>query len=65
MMLDDEARADRLLDALDVVQAMLVQLPACGEVKVEHLGQLLSLLADEARAVVVPFRLAATDAGCG
>lgn len=61
MKLDHESRAHRFLDSMTVVQCMLAQMPPDADLKAEGLHQLFSLLSDEARVVVVPFRMGVND----
>lgn len=61
--LDHESRANRFLDAMSAVRDMLGGAAPGFEIKATELAQLLSLLGDEARLVVIPSRLCANDEG--
>lgn len=51
--LDREARADRYLDALAGLQGLLSRCPPGEPLEAEPLGQLIGILNDEARKVVL------------
>jgi hypothetical protein len=59
--LDHESRAERFLDAFSAVHDILVLTVIGAEVDAGNLAQLLSILADEARAVVIPSQFASND----
>jgi hypothetical protein len=59
--LDHESRANRFLDAMSAVKDMLGGAAPNFEINATELAQLLSLLSDEARLVVIPSRLCAND----
>ena len=59
--LDRESRANRFLSAMNCVENMLIRAEVNTEMPIEDLGQLFSMLNAEARAVVVPSRLAVND----
>jgi len=59
--LDHEARANRFLDAMSAVKDMLGGAAPGFEINATEVAQLLSLLRDEARLVVIPSRLCAND----
>jgi hypothetical protein len=61
--LDFEARANRFLDAMSAVQAMLAHAVPGFNVDGCDMAQLLGLLNDEARKVVIPSRGCANDDG--
>ena len=61
MMLDHETRANRFLDAFRVTVDLLSHVAPGVEVSSCDLGQLMSLLQDEAVKVVTPWRSGAND----
>lgn len=61
--LDFESRANRFLDAMACIKSMLAGSDPSATVPNGELAQLLDLLSDEARAVVIPSRLCANDDG--
>jgi hypothetical protein len=59
--LDHESRAGRFLDAFGAVRDLLERTQVGDQVDPGGLAQLMSLLAEEAHAVVIPSQLASND----
>lgn len=59
--MDHEDRANRFLGAMECLQSLLAFSALDATVEREQLAQILSLLNDEARKVVTPFRMGAND----